>query len=202
MKGASFNDAILSFFSRYGQHFHPTKDQPRTRPASPFLYICCNFGQIFCTNVIQFFSVENMGNNQLKKCSKYHLVSLLNEKQRSTFANFWHLFIHVTLLTHSALSLSYFSVCECSWQFQLSLWHFMRCTFIRLHRLPECGTGEKAFGAREGKERGVLPGRRDGGVHLDHGQGAQGPAEGRDGGWGAGEAGFWAVPSPWSVCSV
>ena len=26
------------------------------------------------------------------KCSKYHLVSLLNEKQRSTFANFWHLF--------------------------------------------------------------------------------------------------------------
>ena len=37
-------------------------------------------------------------------CSKYHLVSLLNEKQRSTFANFWHLFIHVTLLTHSALS--------------------------------------------------------------------------------------------------
>ena len=24
-----------------------------------------------------------------------------NEKQGSTFANFWHLFIHVTLLTHS-----------------------------------------------------------------------------------------------------
>ena len=53
-----------------------------------------------------------------------------------------------------------------------------------------CGTGEETVGAREGEERGVLPGRRDGGVHLDHGQGAQGPAEGRDGGWGAGEAGF------------
>ena len=103
MKTASFSIAILNFFSRHGQYFHPTKDQPRTRPSSTFLYICYNFRQIFCTNVIQFFSVENMGNNQLKKCSKYHLVSLLNEKQRSTFANFWHLFIHVTLLTHSAM---------------------------------------------------------------------------------------------------
>ena len=103
MKGASFNDAILSFFSRHGQYFHPTKDQPRTRPPSPFLYICCNFGQIFCTNVIQFFSVENMGHNQLRKCSKYHLVSLLNEKQRSTFANFLHLFYPFPLLTNSAL---------------------------------------------------------------------------------------------------
>ena len=104
MKTASFSIAILNFFSRHGKYFHPTKDQPRTRPSSTFLYICYNFRQIFCTNVIQFFSVENMGNNQLKKCTKYHLVSLLNEKQGSTFANFWHLFIHVTLLTHSALA--------------------------------------------------------------------------------------------------
>ena len=104
MKSASFSIAILNFFSRHGQYFHPTKDQPRTRLSSTFLYICYNFRQIFCTNVIQFFSVENMGHNQLKKCTKYHLVSLLNEKQRSTFANFWHLFIHVTLLTHSALA--------------------------------------------------------------------------------------------------
>ena len=103
MNTASFSIAILNIFSWHGQYFHPTKDQPRTRPCSTFFYICYNFRQIFCTNVIQFFSVENMGNNQLKKCSKYHLVSLLNEKQRSTFANFWHLFIHVTLLTHSAL---------------------------------------------------------------------------------------------------
>ena len=103
MKTASFSIAILNFFSRHGQYFHPTKNQPRTRPSSTFLYICYNFRQIFCTNVIQFFSVENMGHNQLQKCTKYHLVSLLNEKQGSTFANFWHLFIHVTLLTHSAL---------------------------------------------------------------------------------------------------
>ena len=52
------------------------------------------------------------------------------------------------------------------------------------------GTGAETVGVREGEERGVLLGGRDGGVHLDHGQGAQGPAEGRDGGWGAGEAGF------------
>merc|ERR1711894_319502 len=56
-----------------------------------------------CTNVIQFFSVENMGHNQLRKCSKYHLVSLLNEKQRSTFANFLHLFYPCPLLTNSAM---------------------------------------------------------------------------------------------------
>ena len=115
MKTASFSIAILNFFSRHGQYFHPTKDQPRTRPSSTFLYICYNFRQIFCTNVIQFFSVENMGHNQLKKCTKYHLVSLLNEKQGSTFANFWHLFIHVTLLTHSAMA--YFSLQELSFTF-------------------------------------------------------------------------------------
>ena len=103
MKTASFSIAILNFFSRHGQYFHPTKDQPRTRPSSTFLYICYNFRQIFCTNVIQFFSVENMGHNQLQKCTKYHLVSLLNEKQVSTFANFLHFFYPVTLLTHSAM---------------------------------------------------------------------------------------------------
>ena len=103
MKSASFNIAILSFFSRHGLYFHPTKDRPRMRPTSTFLYICCDFGQIFCTNVIQFFSVQNMGHDQLKKCSKYHLVSLLDEKQRSTFAIFWTLFIQVSLLTNSAM---------------------------------------------------------------------------------------------------
>ena len=103
MKTASFSIAILNFFSRHGQYFHPTKDQPRTRPSSTFLYICYNFRQIFCTNVIQFFSVENMGHNQLQKCTKYHLVSLLNEKQGSTFANFLDLFYPLTLLTNSAL---------------------------------------------------------------------------------------------------
>ena len=104
MKPASFNIAILSFFSRHGLYFHPTKDRPRMRPTSTFLYICCDLGQIFCTNVIQFFSVQNMGHDQLKKCSKYHLVSLLDEKQRSTFAIFLPFFIQVSLLTNSALS--------------------------------------------------------------------------------------------------
>ena len=103
MKTASFGIAILSFFSRQGQYFHLTKDQLRTRPSSTFLYICCNFGQIFCTNVVQFFSVENMGHNHLQMCSKYHLVSLLNEKQRSTFAIFLHLFYPCPLLTNSAV---------------------------------------------------------------------------------------------------
>ena len=54
MKSASFSIAILSFFSRHGLYFHPTKDRPRMRPTSTFLYICSNFGKIYCTNVIQF----------------------------------------------------------------------------------------------------------------------------------------------------
>ena len=110
MNTASFSIAFWNFFSRHGQYFHPTKDQPRTRPSSTFLYICYNFRQIFCTNVIQFFSVENMGHNQLKKCTKYHLVSLLNEKQESTFANFWHFFYPVTLLTNSGMLMPMFLI--------------------------------------------------------------------------------------------
>ena len=121
MKTASFSIAILNFFSRHGQYFHPTKDQPRTRPSSTFLYICYNFRQIFCTNVIQFFSVENMGHNQLQKCTKYHLVSLLNEKQGSTFANFLDLFYPLTLLTNSALETCQWSnvawACPAQWVF-------------------------------------------------------------------------------------
>ena len=123
MKTASFSIAILNFFSRHGQYFHPTKDQPRTRPSSTFLYICYNFRQIFCTNVIQFFSVENMGHNQLQKCTKYHLVSLLNEKQGSTFANFLHFFYPVTLLTHSALN--HYSI-ESGWLKYISPLIFVR----------------------------------------------------------------------------
>ena len=85
MKSDSSNNAILSFFSQRGLYFYPTKDRCLTSPTSTLLYICCNFGQIFCTNLIQIFSVQNMGHDQLKKCSKYYLVSLLDEKQRSTF---------------------------------------------------------------------------------------------------------------------
>ena len=43
MKSASFSIAILNFFSRHGQYFHPTKDQPRTRPTSIFF---CTFAVI------------------------------------------------------------------------------------------------------------------------------------------------------------
>ena len=97
----------FELFSQHGLDFYPTKDRCSLRPTSTLLYICCNFGQIFCTNVIQFFSVQNMGHDQLKKCSKYHLVSLLDEKQRSTFAIFLPFFIQVSLLTNSAV-LAYF----------------------------------------------------------------------------------------------
>ena len=103
MNTTSMSIAILSFFSRHGQYFHPTKDQPSLRSYSTFLYICCNFGQIFCTNVNNFFSVQNMGHNQLQKCSKYHLVSFLNEKERSTFAIFFTPFYLCPLLTYSGL---------------------------------------------------------------------------------------------------
>ena len=104
MKPASFNIAILSFFSRHCLYFHPTKDRCSTRPASPFLYISCYFGQIFCTNIIQFFSVQNMGHYQLIKCSKYHLLSLLDEKKRSTFDIFVPFPTPVDTLTNIAMN--------------------------------------------------------------------------------------------------
>ena len=55
----------------------------------PFFNIYCYFGQIFCTEVIQFFSVENLGYKELKKSSKYKLVDFLDEKRRFTFAIFF-----------------------------------------------------------------------------------------------------------------
>ena len=55
-----------------------------------------NFGQFFFTNVIHFFSVQNLGHDQLKKCSKCHLV-------RSTFDNFAPFLTPLDTLTNSAL---------------------------------------------------------------------------------------------------
>ena len=103
MKPASLSNAILSFFSWHGLYLYPTKYCCSTKPASPFLYICCNFGQIFCTNVIYFSSVQNLGHNQPQNYSKYHLVSLLDEKQRSTFDIFVPFFTPLDALTNSAM---------------------------------------------------------------------------------------------------
>ena len=50
----------FELFSRHGLYFHPTKDRPRMRPTSTYLYIFSYFGKIYCTNVIQFFSVQNI----------------------------------------------------------------------------------------------------------------------------------------------
>ena len=48
--------------------------------------------------------VPNMGHNQLKKCSKYHFVSLLHEKYRSTFDNFVQPFNQSAILTNCGLA--------------------------------------------------------------------------------------------------
>ena len=100
---AFFKPQFHFFFSARSLFSSYKRSAPNETDFNFFLYICCNFGQIFCTNVIHFFSVENMGHNQLKKCTKCHLVSLFNEKQGSTFANLLHLFYPLTLLTNSAL---------------------------------------------------------------------------------------------------
>ena len=60
-------------------------------------------------------------------------------------------------------------------------------------------TGYEAISAWEGKECSVLPGRWDGGVHVDHGQGAQGSTDARDGRRRTREATLWAVSAPRSV---
>ena len=68
-----------------------------------FLHLFGQFGQIFYTKVIQFFSVENLGHKELKKSSKYKLVDFLDEKQRFTFAICLLLFIQRPPLTYSAV---------------------------------------------------------------------------------------------------
>ena len=44
-----------------------------------------------------------MGHKRLKKCSKYKMVIILDEKRMFSFANFLHLFIQGPPLTLSAL---------------------------------------------------------------------------------------------------
>ena len=103
MKTVLLSNAISSFFSRHDLYFHSKQDCRSTRLYSPFFYIYCYFGQIFCTEVIQFFSVENLGHKELKKSSKYKLVDFLDEKRRFTFAIFLLLFIQGLPLTHNAM---------------------------------------------------------------------------------------------------
>ena len=65
MNTTSMSIAILSFFLRMVNIFILQKISTKRDRIQLFLYICCNFGQIFCTNVNDFFSVQNMGHNQL-----------------------------------------------------------------------------------------------------------------------------------------
>ena len=67
LKTILLSNAIFSSFSRHGPYFHPTKNRCSTRPSSPFFYICCNFGQIFCTKVIQFFLCGKYGTLRTQK---------------------------------------------------------------------------------------------------------------------------------------
>ena len=90
------------FFSAWSI-FSSYKRSLLNEPVFTLFYICFNFGHICCTEVIQFFSVENLGHQELKKSSKYELVIFLDEKPRFTFANFLHLFIQGPPLTHSAM---------------------------------------------------------------------------------------------------
>ena len=71
---------LWAFFSAWF-FLHPTKDRPWMRPTSTFLYIWSNFGKIFRTNVIQFFSVQNMGHNQLKL--KPTAVSIISNEPKT-----------------------------------------------------------------------------------------------------------------------
>ena len=90
------------FFSAWSI-FSSYKRSLLNEPDFTLFYICFNFGHICCTEVIQFFSVENLGHQELKKSSKYELVIFLDEKPRFTFANFLHLFIQGPPLTLCAL---------------------------------------------------------------------------------------------------
>ena len=98
--------AILNFFSRHGQHFHSTKDQPRTRPTSIFF---CKFAVI-----LDKFSAPTSSNFFLWKI---WVITNSKSAPNITWWVYWMrnrglllpifctFFYPVTLLTHSAMNL-------------------------------------------------------------------------------------------------
>ena len=91
MKSASFNMAILSFF--LGMVFYSSYKKWALNEAGFNLF--WTFATILpkypITTSSDLFSAQNMGHKQLKTCSKYNLVGLLNEKQLSTFVHFLYI---------------------------------------------------------------------------------------------------------------
>ena len=95
----------FEFFLSAQSEFSSQKNWPWTRPTSKFFAHLLQFRQNFrhqCKSIF-LFSVQCMGHTLHKKCSRCHLVNLLNEKLSSTLPIFPTFFIQVSLLTNSAL---------------------------------------------------------------------------------------------------
>ena len=102
LKTVSLSNAILSFFSRHGPYFHPTKDRCSTSPSSPFFTFVVIL-VIFAALKSSIFFSGKFGTLGTQKEQKIWIVVFLDEKPRVTFANFLHLFIQGSPLTNSAL---------------------------------------------------------------------------------------------------
>ena len=102
-------DICKTIFSWHGRYLYRTKDHHRTRPASTFLYICCNFVQIFCTNVIQYFSVVITNSKSAANITWWFYWMRTRGLLLPIFRTFF--FIQASLLTNSA-ALSSLEKCQ------------------------------------------------------------------------------------------
>ena len=91
MKPVSFNVAILSFFLHIVYIFIIKKSAPKEAGFNLFWTFATILPKYPITTSSDLFSAQNMGHKQLKTCSKYNLVGLLNEKQLSTFVHFLYI---------------------------------------------------------------------------------------------------------------
>ena len=83
----------------------------KSDPNEPVFMLFWTFAVILAKYTISTsskkISLQNLGYNLLKTCSKYHLVCLLNEKQVSTFAHFLYISEPKwTPITYSALDVA------------------------------------------------------------------------------------------------
>ena len=91
MKPISFNIAILSFYLGMVYISIRQKIAPNEAGFNLFWKFAVILAKYAISMSSDFFSAQNMGHNQLKTCSKYNLVGLMNEKQLSTLVHFLYI---------------------------------------------------------------------------------------------------------------
>ena len=92
MKSVSFNVAIWAFLLKTVYISTMLSPERVWLPFKVFRTYAVILAKYAISTWPNFFSAQNMDHNQLKTCSKYHLVGLSDEKQGPTFGHFLYLF--------------------------------------------------------------------------------------------------------------